>query len=217
MSSSARTCASADRVAVAVTRWLRRTHRLQRYISVRHDPRPESRVRSRAHRPHRRHRERQDRRRAAVRAARRPRHRHRQIARESWRRAAPALAQIVAPSAARSSIQPARLDRQRMRETGIRGSGTAQTLEAILHPAIREELARRSAQCGRSLSDSSSIPLLVESVAADAYDRVLVVDCTEETQMQRLHRARRRERGTGAGDSRRAGTPRGATRRVPTT
>jgi dephospho-CoA kinase len=58
-------------------------------------------------------------------------------------------------------------------------------LEAITHPAIRAELARRSADAGGDYQ-IHVIPLLVETGRADAYDRVLVVDCPEEAQLQRL-------------------------------
>jgi dephospho-CoA kinase len=54
-----------------------------------------------------------------------------------------------------------------------------------MHPAIREELARRSAAAGGDYQ-IHVIPLLVETGRPDAYDRVLVVDCPESAQIERL-------------------------------
>ena len=58
-------------------------------------------------------------------------------------------------------------------------------LESITHPAIREELARRSNAAGGEYQ-IHVIPLLVETGRTDVYDRVLVVDCPEEDQIRRL-------------------------------
>jgi dephospho-CoA kinase len=78
-----------------------------------------------------------------------------------------------------------RLDRPRMRTRAFSDSAFRARLEAITHPAIRAELARRSASAG-GLYQIHVIPLLVETQRADAYDRVLVVDCPEEDQIKRL-------------------------------
>src|SRR5262249_50096858 len=55
----------------------------------------------------------------------------------------------------------------------------------ITHPAIREELTRRSKAAGGAYQ-IHVIPLLVEGGRADLYDRVLVVDCPEEEQIRRV-------------------------------
>ncbi|MGA8706327.1 MAG: dephospho-CoA kinase, partial [Steroidobacteraceae bacterium] len=58
-------------------------------------------------------------------------------------------------------------------------------LEALLHPAIRlrtEELARQSG----GPYQLHVVPLLVETGSARQYARVLVVDCPEGLQLQRL-------------------------------
>jgi dephospho-CoA kinase len=72
-----------------------------------------------------------------------------------------------------------------MRERVFGDPEQRRKLEAITHPAIREELARRSAAAGGSYQ-IHVIPLLAETGRADAYDRVLVVDCPEQAQMARL-------------------------------
>ncbi len=58
-------------------------------------------------------------------------------------------------------------------------------LEAILHPAIRQAFATASATAGGPYQ-VHAIPLLAESGRAKEYERVLVVDCPRETQLQRL-------------------------------
>jgi dephospho-CoA kinase len=78
-----------------------------------------------------------------------------------------------------------RLDRGRMRERIFTDPSERKKLEAILHPAIREELWRRSAESGGAYQ-IHVIPLLVENSQRGVYDRVLLVDCPEEDQIKRL-------------------------------
>jgi dephospho-CoA kinase len=58
-------------------------------------------------------------------------------------------------------------------------------LEAILHPRIGTE-TRRQADAARGPYQIIVVPLLVGSPLLKFVDRVLVVDCDEETQIQRL-------------------------------
>src|SRR5690606_5748554 len=58
-------------------------------------------------------------------------------------------------------------------------------LEAIMHPAIRAEVARRCAAAGGPYQ-LVAIPLLVETGTAGDYDRVLLVDASPEVQLRRL-------------------------------
>lgn len=108
-----------------------------------------------------------------------------QIARDVVEPSTPALAQVV--DAFGSDILDAseRLDRKRLRERVFADPAQRRRLEAITHPAIREELARRAAAAGGPYQ-VHVIPLLVEGGRVDAYDRVLVVDCPEEDQIARL-------------------------------
>jgi dephospho-CoA kinase len=54
-----------------------------------------------------------------------------------------------------------------------------------MHPAIRDELAQRSRLAGGAYQ-IHVIPLLVETGRVEDYDRVLLVDCPESVQMDRL-------------------------------
>lgn len=108
-----------------------------------------------------------------------------QIARAVVELGSPALEQLVAEFGGEILDVTGRLDRARMRERVFKNPEERTRLEAITHPAIREELARRSAEAGGDYQ-IHVIPLLVESGRSDAYDRVLVVDCPEEDQLKRL-------------------------------
>ena len=108
-----------------------------------------------------------------------------QIARDVVEPGTPVLAQLVAEFGNDILDATGRLDRRRLRERVFADPAQRQRLEAITHPAIREELARRSRSAGGAYQ-IHVIPLLVEGGRKDVYDRVLVVDCPEEEQVRRL-------------------------------
>jgi dephospho-CoA kinase len=108
-----------------------------------------------------------------------------QIARDVVAPGSPVLGQLVAEFGAEILDAQGRLDRARMRERVFSDPQQRLKLEAITHPAIREELARRSAAAGGDYQ-IHVIPLLVETGRAEVYDRVLVVDCPAEAQIARL-------------------------------
>jgi dephospho-CoA kinase len=108
-----------------------------------------------------------------------------QIARDVVAPGMAALGQLVAEFGTEILDAQGKLDRARMRERVFADPVQRRKLEAITHPAIREELARRSAAAGGGYQ-IHVIPLLVESGRAEAYDRVLVVDCPVEAQIARL-------------------------------
>jgi dephospho-CoA kinase len=61
-------------------------------------------------------------------------------------------------------------------------------LNAIVHPAVREEVARRMAELRDDGADVVvlAVPLLVETGGAYGVDAVVVVDCPEEIAVRRL-------------------------------
>ena len=82
------------------------------------------------------------------------------------------------------------LDRERMRAHVFSQPQAKQALEAIIHPLIAQE-TQRQAQEALAKGHSTlvfDVPLLVESGARwrAQVDRVLVVDCSEEIQIQRV-------------------------------
>jgi dephospho-CoA kinase len=110
-----------------------------------------------------------------------------QIAREVVAPGMPALRQLVAEFGPEILDAHGGLDRARMRERVFADPAQRRKLEAITHPAIREELARRAAAAAAGNDyQIHVIPLLVETGRAEVYDRVLVVDCPEDAQIERL-------------------------------
>lgn len=78
------------------------------------------------------------------------------------------------------------LDRARMRERVFTDPDAKRRLEAILHPLIGLECERHAAD-GVADAIVFDVPLLVESRRWRArVDRVLVVDCSESTQVDRV-------------------------------
>jgi dephospho-CoA kinase len=82
------------------------------------------------------------------------------------------------------------LDRERMRAHVFQQPTAKQALEAIVHPWVTQE-TQRQAQVAIDQGFGTlvfDVPLLVESGARwrTRVDRILVVDCAEETQIQRV-------------------------------
>jgi dephospho-CoA kinase len=80
------------------------------------------------------------------------------------------------------------LDRARMRALVFRDTAAKAKLEAILHPLIRER-ARAALHSATGPYAILVVPLLLETGAyGDLVRRVLVVDCSEERQVERAAR-----------------------------
>jgi dephospho-CoA kinase len=108
-----------------------------------------------------------------------------QIARDVVEPGSPVLARIARDFGQDILDTAGRLDRGRMRERIFSDPSERKKLESILHPAIREELWRRSAEA-QGAYQIHVIPLLVESSQRGVYNRILLVDCPEEEQIRRL-------------------------------
>lgn len=80
------------------------------------------------------------------------------------------------------------LDRDAMRDLAFREPEARRDLEAILHPMIRDESARLLRQLSTPYA-LFVIPLLVETGGRrPGMDRVLVIDCPEPVQIERVVR-----------------------------
>jgi len=77
------------------------------------------------------------------------------------------------------------LDRQAMRKLVFSSDDMRTALESILHPRIRDEAYRQAAEADAPYV-IIVVPLLFESPMKEAMDRILVVDCSVETQLNRL-------------------------------
>lgn len=80
------------------------------------------------------------------------------------------------------------MDRARMREKVFHDPAALHTLEGILHPLIGQEAARQALQAAPDQVVVFDVPLLVESGRRwrDIVDKVLVVDASPQTQVQRV-------------------------------
>ncbi len=81
------------------------------------------------------------------------------------------------------------LDRSRMRQLVFADPSAKQRLEAIIHPLV----AQQSAACAQAAAASGcpclvfDVPLLVESASwRQRVDKILVIDCTQQTQISRV-------------------------------
>ena len=108
------------------------------------------------------------------------------IARALTQAAGSAIPMIVAEFGPDSIDQSGALDRSRMRQLAFADPSARRRLEGILHPLIRDETSRQAAaiDTGTVVFD---VPLLVESGRwREQVDKVLVIDCSEATQVARV-------------------------------
>jgi dephospho-CoA kinase len=88
----------------------------------------------------------------------------------------------------RSIVTPeGSMDRARMREIAFLDPMSKRRLEAILHPLIGVECERQAAAAATGQPIVFDVPLLVESKRwRGIVDRVLVIDASEQTQLERV-------------------------------
>jgi len=107
------------------------------------------------------------------------------IAREVVMPGSAALAEICDQFGPEVIANDGSLDRQAMRKLVFSSDDRRKTLESILHPRIRDEAYRQAAEAEAPYV-IIVVPLLFESPMKEAMDRILVVDCSVETQLERL-------------------------------
>ena len=112
-----------------------------------------------------------------------------EIARQLTAPGGAALAGLAKRFGARSIAADGAMDREYMRQLAFGDPAVKQQLEAIIHPLVGQEALRQSraaVAAGRACI-VLDIPLLVESGRwRQQLDRVLVVDCSEATQIERV-------------------------------
>ena len=96
----------------------------------------------------------------------------------------PALSRIAAHFGAGFIDAGGNLARHKLREFIFRDPGAKAWLEALLHPLIAELMTSRIQDC-RSPYCLLVSPLLMETGQRSLVNRILVVDVTEQTQLQR--------------------------------
>jgi dephospho-CoA kinase len=107
------------------------------------------------------------------------------IARELVQPGEPALAEIRSVFGDDVFDEQGGLDRKAMRQIVFSDPAWRMELESILHPKIREGVVAKS-EATDGPYQIIVVPLLVGSPIQQFMDRVLVVDCDEDTQLKRL-------------------------------
>ena len=108
-----------------------------------------------------------------------------QIARQVVEPGQPSFARLV-EALGRGILGPDdRVDRRLLRRRIFEDVATRRIVEEVLHPAILAQLDRQ-AEAAPGPYQIHVIPLLAESGLRGRLDRILVVDCPEEQQIERL-------------------------------
>ncbi len=111
------------------------------------------------------------------------------LSRELTRPGGSAIAALREAFGAAAISADGALDRDRMRRLAFDDPGTRHRLESILHPLISIDAERAAATQIDAPVIVFDVPLLVESGGwRGSVHRVLVVDCSERTQIERVMR-----------------------------
>jgi len=109
------------------------------------------------------------------------------LARELTETGAPILTRIAAELGAEMLNPDASLNRARLRERVFADPAARARLESLLHPPIRDLMLERAGALQTPYA-VLVIPLLFETGQEALVDRVLVVDCPQAIQMDRVRR-----------------------------
>lgn len=115
-----------------------------------------------------------------------------ELAREAVGPGTPALAAIAAHWGERVLNPDGSLNRAAMRAVAFSNEGDRQTLNAIVHPAVKQ-LRDQLVEGARRRGDPvviAAIPLLYEAGLEREYDRVILVDAPDHVRLERLIRRR---------------------------
>ena len=107
------------------------------------------------------------------------------VAREVTEPGSLGLAQIKAQFGSDALNADGSLNRAHLRQHVFADSQARKRLEEILHPLIRKLTLQRLREVTAAYA-IVAVPLLIETDFAKLVDRILVVDCPEDIQMQRL-------------------------------
>jgi dephospho-CoA kinase len=109
------------------------------------------------------------------------------IAREVVARGEPGHAAVSAAFGAGILLPSGEVNRAALRSVVFGDPAKRSELEAILHPMIRDRTRQKLAELETPYA-MVAVPLLVETNFAELVDRILVVDCPESAQLERLMR-----------------------------
>jgi dephospho-CoA kinase len=86
------------------------------------------------------------------------------------------------------------LDRKKLGQHVFASPAQRKILEALIHPAVRDDIRQQLESCQHEAYVIIAIPLLLETGYTELIDRVLVVDCEETQQIQRAAQRDARDR-----------------------
>lgn len=112
------------------------------------------------------------------------------IAREVVEPGTPGLRAVVAEFGPEILAADGSLDRARLGAVVFADSGRLAALNAIVHPLVAERSAELERAADPDATVVHDVPLLVENGLAPHYDRVVVVDASSGTRLDRLTRLR---------------------------
>lgn len=107
------------------------------------------------------------------------------IAREVVAPGQPALEEIVQTFGRQMLQADGQLDRSALREAVFHDREALDRLNAIVHPRVRKAIATDLGQIDAAYC-IVVVPLLIEAGMTDLVDRILVVDCDRDTQLDRI-------------------------------
>jgi dephospho-CoA kinase len=109
------------------------------------------------------------------------------VAREVVALGEPGLAAVAAEFGPKVLLPSGELNRPALRALVFADEDKRRALEAILHPLIRTRTRAKLAETEAPYA-LVAVPLLVETSFGDLVERILVVDCPESLQLERLMR-----------------------------
>lgn len=110
-----------------------------------------------------------------------------QIAREVVKPGEVALAEIIKAFGPAVLQSDGTLDRNQLKQRIFSDLAAKKQLESILHPRIRQRILEHVNNAKNTPYVVADIPLLVENKYPKHFDRVIVVDCTKDQQIERVN------------------------------
>ncbi len=107
------------------------------------------------------------------------------IAKDVVKKNQPALRAIVAEFGEDILTDSGELDRPKIKNIVFSQPAKRKVLEQIVHPKVRNEMRLQISRVNKSYC-LLSVPLIAESTDKSIFDRILVVDCDEKIQMERV-------------------------------
>jgi dephospho-CoA kinase len=109
-----------------------------------------------------------------------------QIAHDLVKPGSPVLAAVIEQFGKAYLDADGGLDRQKLAQHVFARPEQKRRLEALIHPAVRDAIRRQLEARSQETYVIVVIPLLLETGYTELIDRILVVDCDEQQQIQRV-------------------------------